>query len=268
MYAGYMRPGGSATQLEQRRLRAVQLLEAGQKPAAVAQQLGTTLRSVLRWKGRGKDDLARKPPPGPPSKLTESQERLVRGMLRGGEFRSGNNWVIGSPTPRNIANFFSQHFDVHFHPKHIPRLLTRLGGVYEPYIGWSYQEKEGVPRTLKRPPGRPPRPRLSEKQQQWLRENLAQRVKRLAEAWESRTRKEKDAYASRTKIKKDWLADRREAWCTPAIIRRVLLEKFGIGCHIVYLRDLLKQLNWKPCKGFGWLPNGHFLSKEGDTTVE
>src|SRR3989338_4113538 len=94
VYAGDMRPEGSAAELEQRRLRAIQLLEAAQKPAAVAQQLGTTLRSVLRWKGqyerRGKDGLACKSPPGPPPKLPWYKERQMRGMLKGGALRRGS----------------------------------------------------------------------------------------------------------------------------------------------------------------------------------
>jgi len=258
VYPRDMRPEGSATELEQRRRRAIKLLEDGQKPAAVAQQLGVTLRSVLRWKAQyerdGKEGLVRKSPPGHP-KLATRQEQQIGEMLRSGDLQQGSQH-FDKATPLNIANFFWKHFGVLFHPRYIPRFLTRLGGVYEPNVGWRYQQAGITPRPSKRLPGRPPNPRLSEKQIRQLVKQLEQRLRRLEEAWELRNRKFKAAYSSRTSIEQTWVADRRESWCTSTTLQGIILEELGVEYDVIYLRRLLKQFGWQWYTGFGWLPKG------------
>ncbi len=56
------RPRGSPAELEQRRLRAIELLMKGLQPHTVAERLGVGLRSVRRWnqayrsKGQARSD--------------------------------------------------------------------------------------------------------------------------------------------------------------------------------------------------------------------
>ena len=45
-----MRPSGTPHELEERRLRAVRLLDEGFSPVEVARQVGVDRRSVRRWK--------------------------------------------------------------------------------------------------------------------------------------------------------------------------------------------------------------------------
>jgi len=63
-----MRPHGSPTHLEQRRLRAVALNKPGVGPVEIAHRLNATQRSVQRWLQAwakvGRDALASKPTPG------------------------------------------------------------------------------------------------------------------------------------------------------------------------------------------------------------
>ncbi len=49
-----MRPYGSPEQLEQRRRKALALLDDGWRPVDVAEQLGVERRSVRRWRARAR----------------------------------------------------------------------------------------------------------------------------------------------------------------------------------------------------------------------
>ena len=83
-----MRPRGSASELERRRLRAIELLEKGHAPVDVARMLGVDRRSVRRWKAahrkRGSKGIEARPTPGRPPKLVRRQRaRLERVLMKG-----------------------------------------------------------------------------------------------------------------------------------------------------------------------------------------
>ena len=83
-----MRPFGSPQQLQQRRERAIDLLEQGAAPVDVARRLNVDRRSVRRWKAawleKGGRGIEARPAPGRPPKLTPSQRRrLERLLLKG-----------------------------------------------------------------------------------------------------------------------------------------------------------------------------------------
>src|SRR5437879_5085303 len=85
-----MRPQGSPQELEQRRLRALALLEQGLQPVEVAQRLGVDRRSVRRWKAAarrgGTTALKAHPASGRPPKLAaRHRPRLERALLRGAQ---------------------------------------------------------------------------------------------------------------------------------------------------------------------------------------
>jgi len=250
-----MSTSGKGQAGEQLQRQALRLLQAGQNAPAVACRLGVSKRSVFRWKAAhaqlGKKGLVPKAP-GRPPKLAAHQTRLLVGMLKSG-FLSLPQFPRGDPSAKNLVGLLVE-FGISYHSRHVDRVLTRLGGVYTPGVGWSYQPKAS--RSVKRSPGRPAHPRLSAKQARWVAKRLEENLKRLAEAWASYHQKLAGAYASRTQIKKAWIEDRRAVWCTPRTLQRLILKELGTRCDLVYLRQFLKQLGWQRCVAFGWLPQG------------
>lgn len=124
-----MRPCGSPEQLENRRKRAIGLLERGYRPVDVARQLGVDRRSVRRWTAAyrcdGVEGIQARPAPGRPPKLdSRAKARLEKALLRGAE-------AAGFPTdlwtcPR-VADLIARRFGVRYHVDHIGRLLRSLG---------------------------------------------------------------------------------------------------------------------------------------------
>jgi len=131
-----MRPFGSPRQLEQRRFRALVLLQQGYPPVEVARRLGVDRRSVRRWKAiarqRGRRALAAQPASGRPPKLgAHERQKLEADLLRGAR-------ACGFPTdlwtcPR-VAEWIRRRFQVRYHVDHLSRLLRTLG--------WSPQKPE------------------------------------------------------------------------------------------------------------------------------
>jgi len=124
-----MRPDGSPQELEQRRYRALALLQQGLSPAEVAQRLGVDRRSVRRWNSaarrQGREALRAQPASGRPPRLTSGQRQVLeRALLRGAE-------AAGFPTPLwtcpRLAGWIEQRFGVHYHVDHVCRLLHALG---------------------------------------------------------------------------------------------------------------------------------------------
>ena len=124
-----MRPTGSASQLEQRRRRAIELLNSGQQPVDVARILGVDRRSVRRWNAAyrkaGASGLDARPAPGRPRKLSVRQRKQLETALLKGAKAAGfpsDLWTC----PR-VAQLIEQRFQVRYHVHHIGRLLHSLG---------------------------------------------------------------------------------------------------------------------------------------------
>lgn len=124
-----MRPHGSPELLEQRRRRALELLEEGWAPYEVARKLGVDRRSVRRWRARyqaeGTGGIAAKPVPGRPSKLTEANRAKLEELLLQGARASGyptDLWTC----PR-VADLIRRRFRIRYHPHHVARLLRSMG---------------------------------------------------------------------------------------------------------------------------------------------
>ncbi len=131
-----MRPTGTSSQLEQRRRRAVALLEQGWATADVAAKVGTTSRSVNRWWiaycEQGQTGLEAQPHPGKPCRLSPRQrDWLTRRLLKGAK---ANGYPTDLWTCVRIAEVIERHYGVHYHVDHIPRLMASLG--------WSCQKPE------------------------------------------------------------------------------------------------------------------------------
>jgi len=128
-YTASMRPNGSPHELEQRRYRALALLQQGLSPVEVAQRLGVDRRSVRRWNAtarrEGREGLRAQTASGRPPRLSAGQRRRLENTLLGGAEAAG----FASPlwTCPRVASWIEQHFGIHYHVDHVGRLLHGLG---------------------------------------------------------------------------------------------------------------------------------------------
>lgn len=131
-----MRPHGSPKELEQRRQRAISLLQEGYQPVDVASMLGVERRSVRRWKAahrkKGEKGILAKRASGRPPKLDSNDLRKLEKTLLKGSKKAGfptDLWTC----PR-VAQLIQSLFGVTYHVDHIGRILHDLG--------WSPQKPE------------------------------------------------------------------------------------------------------------------------------
>jgi transposase len=120
---------GSADLLEDRRRRALTLLDDGLSLNEVGRRIGCNPSSVMRWRDArrqgGIGALQVRFSPGRPLKLAASQrKRLVRLLLKGpvAQGYRTNLW-----TTARIAETVEREFSVRYHPDHIGRLMHSLG---------------------------------------------------------------------------------------------------------------------------------------------
>ena len=112
--------------LEERRRKAISLLESGISQAKIAMLVNVSRQSVSRWvqafRRGGVDGLNKKPKSGRPPKLTDEQKKELIGFL----------WTMighskGRPMSSTaIAELISIQYGIEFHKHHIPRLLGSL----------------------------------------------------------------------------------------------------------------------------------------------
>ena len=120
---------GSADLLEDRRRRALALLDEGNSLNEVGRRIGCNPSSVMRWRDArrwgGAGALQVRFSPGRPAKLIASeQKRLVRLLLKGpmAQGYRTNLW-----TTARIAEMVEREIGVRYHPDHIGRLMHSLG---------------------------------------------------------------------------------------------------------------------------------------------
>lgn len=128
-----MRPQGSPSDLERRRLRAMRLLDGGHTVTEIARIVGVHRGSVYRWidarDEQGLDGLRARPSPGRPPRLSEEQGSELVTLLTQGARAHG--WQTDLWTCPRIAQVIESHFGVRYHVDHIGRLMHS--------VGWSHQ---------------------------------------------------------------------------------------------------------------------------------
>jgi len=159
------RPKGSADLLEDRRQRALALLDRGLSLHEVGRRVGCAAISVMRWRNArrrgGAPALKVRFSPGRPWKLDAAErKRLVRLLVKGplAQGYRTNLW-----TTARIAELVEREFGVRYHRDHIGRLMHSLG--------WSPQKPER--RALERD---------EEEIARWKREEWP-RIKKTPRGW-------------------------------------------------------------------------------------
>lgn len=131
-----MRPHGTPKELEQRRLRAMALLDQGMSGVEAARRLGVTSGAVSQWKKRyqraGPDALRSKPHPGPTPKLTSPQRGRLAAMLLQGARRHGYRTELW--TLKRVGELIRKRFGVSYEESGVWRVLRQMG--------WSCQKPE------------------------------------------------------------------------------------------------------------------------------
>jgi len=132
----FMRPKGTAKELEMRRKIAARMLSQGKSVQEVAEAVGVTPTSVYRWKKAleegGPAALTAKPHPGRRPRLLPEQKKELEAILLQGARAAGfptDLWTL----PR-VAQIIEAHFGVKYHPGHVWYILRDMG--------WSAQKPE------------------------------------------------------------------------------------------------------------------------------
>lgn len=135
-----MRPIGTAEQLEDRRRRAAEMLQAGLQQCEVAERLGVRPSSVSKWakalRENGEDGLQAVRHPRAPALSDVDLARLETVLLQGPEAHGFRN---GMWTCRRVAEVVRRLFAVDFTQQHIGKILRER-------LQWSPQKPETAAR--------------------------------------------------------------------------------------------------------------------------
>ena len=131
-----MRPTGTTQQLEQRRRRAIALLDAGYGVRETARRVGASPGSVTQWRQayekNGEQALTAHSPPGRSPQLNDRQTRRLEQLLLRGPGRHGyanELWTL-----KRVVEVIRKHFGVTYDPSGVWHVLHRMG--------WSCQKPE------------------------------------------------------------------------------------------------------------------------------
>jgi transposase len=131
-----MRPIGTASELQRRRIRAVELVAQGESPDEVAHFLGCGRSSVYTWvklAGESIEKLAAKPHAGPRPRLDSAQLERLEGLLKEGAKHHG--WRTELWTAARVAELIRRQFQIAFHPEHVRKILKQR-------LRWTSQKPE------------------------------------------------------------------------------------------------------------------------------
>ena len=130
------RPKGSPDLIEDRRRRALVLLDEGRTINEVGRMMHCAPSSVMRWRDahrrRGAKAFEVRFSPGRPWKLAKQQRRRLLKVLLKGAIAYG--YATELWTTARLAEVIEAEFRVKYHPDHVGRLMHSLG--------WSHQKPE------------------------------------------------------------------------------------------------------------------------------
>lgn len=157
--------------LEERRLKAAELLRKGVSEAEVARQVGVHRQSVNRWAGAlkesGRRGLRKAGRAGRKPRLTSAQlGRIERALKRGPE---AAGYETGLWTAFRVADWIERELGVAYHPGHVWRILRQLGWTPQRPTGRALERNEEAIQhwkryrwpALKKTPRGPARPSCS-----------------------------------------------------------------------------------------------------------
>lgn len=126
------------------RLRGILLMKKNYTHSEVAEILGVTERTLYNWKRRynqsGYNGLKTNPIPGRNTILDEEDMEKLKELLQMRDY-----W-----TSKEVRELIKNEFDIEFTPRHIPRILRKLGMNYQkPYVN-DYRRPENAEDILKK----------------------------------------------------------------------------------------------------------------------
>lgn len=131
-------PSTAAIVKEERRLRAMALLDSGLTITQVGVALGHPTSTIMRWRNiraeKGVEGLAVHFSPGRPRRMTDTQrERIGRLLLKGAEAHGHDEegW-----TTARIAELIERECGIEYHRCHMGRLMESLGWKHSDDRGW------------------------------------------------------------------------------------------------------------------------------------
>jgi transposase len=131
--------------LEHIRFVAVQRVQAGEKPSAVAKSFGVYRTSIYKWlraeRKRGREALKSSTAKGPAPKLTPKQKNQVARWIIGKDPRQ-YGFDFGLWTRSIVAEMIQDRFDVSLTLPSIGRLLTSLGITPQKPLRRAYERDE------------------------------------------------------------------------------------------------------------------------------
>ena len=147
-----MRLRGSAELLEDRRRRALRLLDEGLSLNEVGRRIRCAASSVMHWRDMrrrgGEKGLKVRSSPGRPHKLSLARCRLLLKLLLEGAMASGYPTQLW--TTARISEVIRKKFRVHYHRDHVGRLMHRLGWSHQKPQKRALERKEGEIRRFVR----------------------------------------------------------------------------------------------------------------------
>jgi transposase len=118
-----MSPKGSSGELERRRVRAVELVEQGEKPSVVARILGVSEGAISHWRRmvREGSGLQARPHPGRKPRLSDEQVSQLEQLLLQGADQHG--WLNRLWTCARVATVIEKAFGISYNKGHVSRIL-------------------------------------------------------------------------------------------------------------------------------------------------
>lgn len=124
-----MRPKGSATELEARRRRAIELLDSGMKPTQVALAIGVARQTIQKWKAcvrdGGKKALKAIPQHVNTCKLSPAQQKELGQIVQAGAAAAGFSTDLW--TTARLAQVIEREYKISYNADHVGRMLRSLG---------------------------------------------------------------------------------------------------------------------------------------------